>query len=160
MLLLKHLTNFLKNNLTWIRYTAVWYVVGGLTILLSQYLFYYVTPVTNWTNYLSIEPSFESYNVGDEVFFSSIATGEGGFPVSWNDILKCDIGDGLGERYYSVYNSNTANFKGNGTSKPWAYQAEVPQESATCRLFSTITTDLPFGISKTQTYVSTRFTIN
>lgn len=148
-----------RETINFFRLLLGWYVLITGALVASQYLYYYVTPINTWVEYHKVEPYTSEISINEDLVFVSYATGQGGFPVSWSDVLKCDFNDDLGFTFYSVYNSNTDTFLPSNSGKPWVYQADVPTVPATCFLEANVTLHLPFGITKEQHILTDTFEV-
>lgn len=89
--------------------------------------------------------------------FTSTSYLKSDYAMSWNDVLRCDDGDGY--RLYSVQNSAVAASKArlNYEARSWDYTSGYPKKSV-CYLDSTITATIR-GVDKVQHYVSEPFVI-
>jgi hypothetical protein len=138
-----------------------------LTIIMAFVLMIFaggiaITPTSFWFHYDYINPVQESFSTGEQVAFVSAWDSRDGINVHWNDIMRCDLPDDeFSFGYFSVSNTNADDLRARDSSIPeiWTYGDRIPVSGATCYVDSTITVDLPFGISKSQKIKSGNFKI-
>lgn len=128
--------------------------------LLFSYAIYSLSPVSWYFQYSSVEPVTVPIEIGANFILmeSRLKVNTDG-NMTWNDVLRCHQDNGL-FTFFSNYDSNAEIvYKGDERLVQWYYRGKLPTQPSHCRLDSTITRELPFGISKQQTISSKVFEI-
>ena len=106
---------------------------------------------SHWFDYYSINPVAPPYEIEESLLFESDAVIRRPIMLEWNDVLFCDLYDGLGFRYFSSYHSKRHQVSPRDRMKiMWVYGGSAPKESASCFLHSTISGRLQFSEDKVQ----------
>lgn len=117
------------------------------------------TPRQYYFDYLDVSPAQSSFEVGEELVFVTRARIFKTVNLIWDDVLYCDLNDGLGYRLYSIYHTSRDHVPPRDvTPKPWVYHREIPLTPSTCHLQSTITAVLPYS-HKVQRIIGKEFFI-
>ncbi len=128
--------------------------------LMFLYAFFSLTPVSWYFTYYSVEPVLVPVEIGSDYILmeSSLQVATDG-NMYWNDVLRCRQNNGL-YTFYSQYDTNAqVVYRGDTRTSQWEYRGQIPNQPSTCRMYSTITRKLPFGIEKQQTITSQQFDI-
>jgi len=140
------------------------YIVSMITIILAGVLIGWIialliAPATVWFEYKDIVPTKTEYGIGEKLQFRSYSAHSKEAHLHWNDVLRCDTGQGFG--YYSFANSEATILPRpvKVNPAPWTYDSSFPVPPAECYLESSIRADLPFGIKKTQVFTGKVFKI-
>ena len=110
-------------------------------------------PAGYWFEYEAVTPSREVFVIGDELVFFSTSQINRPVRLKYNDVLFCDMRDGLGRRFYSNYltESYVASPRASSTAG-WVYHGKVPMKAAECNLRSTITGELRYTSKRQVVY--------
>lgn len=134
----------------------------GLVALIISMLLTYIAvgfwPRSYWFTYSAVEVvSGQEFN--KPFLVTSIIDGwKRDVDVKWNDVLRCDLGDGNGNKFISNYESS-ASIKARPEPfiSTWVYQGPLPNKPGTCFIDSSITIETLFGFKKQQTLQSNTF---
>ena len=133
----------------------------GLFFVL-QYAFLYFSPTAWYFEYSSVEPFSIPVSVnGDHIEMQSTLSVAIQGELEWNDVLRCMNTDTNRFDYVGEYNTRSANVietDGLVVSR-WTYRGEMPRNATYCRMDSTITRHLDFGIKKEQFIQSSVFKV-
>ena len=135
----------------------------GLGIFFAfQYIFLYFSPTSWYFEYSSVEPFSIPVSVNsDYIEMQSTLRVEIQGELEWNDVLRCINSDTNRFDYIGEYNTRSANVietDGIVVSR-WNYRGEMPTGVSYCRMDSTITRHLDFGIKKQQFIQSSVFKV-
>lgn len=135
----------------------------GLTLFfLFKFTFLYFSPTSWYFEYTAVEPFTVPALIENEYIEmqSTLAINAPG-EMMWNDVLRC-LNDDTGRfDYVGEYNTRSAIIEetdGLIVSR-WKYRGEMPTSTAFCRMDSTITRHLEFGIKKKQFIRSSVFRV-
>jgi hypothetical protein len=136
--------------------------VGLVVFFIFKYAFLVFTPTTWYFEYTSVEPFSVPAFISDEYIEmqSTLQVDQAG-ELDWNDVLRCLSSDSNRFDYVGEYNTRSATVAetdGVVVSR-WRYRGEMPTEPAYCRIDSTITRHLPYGIEKQQFIQSSVFKV-
>lgn len=136
--------------------------LGLFVFYLLQYTFLLVTPTSWYFDYSSVEPyTVPAYISNEYIEMQSTLQIDRDGEMEWNDVLRC-ISPSTGYfNYVGEYNTRSAfALSTDGVVKSkWQYRGKMPQSPALCRMDSTITRHLQFGIKKQQFIQSSVFKI-
>lgn len=123
----------------------------ALSILLAGYIVILVSPPDRWFKYQKIA----NVDAGKDIFMTS--TYEKGItdPLTYNDVLFCDFGNGL-IRFSSNMSKSLARSSTLKTAT-WRYEGQTPNKEGMCEIESQIEVVVPFSIIKSQTIRSSPF---
>ena len=112
-------------------------------------------PTSDYFEYFAVNPEQDYFEMGEELVMLSDSVWHKVGDVRWNDILRCDSGNGF--KFFSVYNTNADAYTpdqglGIREMKPWRYGGDVPTEKpSVCYIDSTISfVESEHGIVKAQ----------
>jgi len=99
--------------------------------------------VTDLIYYRGVQSSKDNFEIYKDIVFKSDSVVYEDINVIWQDILRCDLYDGLWYRYYSYYESK-ARLSPKDYTSIWVWQGEKPTVPAKCYLdgLVVVTTDL------------------
>lgn len=117
------------------------------------YLVILLLPSSIWFRYYSVDVVSAH---GRNIVFSSTYEKSRPATLFYNDILRCDFGQGE-QRYSSNLSESLLNSFPKITVK-WTYEGRVPTEKAVCRMDSIIKVQAPLGILKPTGIQSLPFT--
>ena len=129
--------------------------IGLAVFFVLKFAYLTFTPTIWYFHYDSVTP----VQTQPALVFESVLINKQEGNLIWNDVLRCL--DQNGEfSYYSQLDTHASTIKSSDDyySSIWTYTASVP-EKGTCRLDTTVTRDLDFGVSKTQFLTSNTFDI-
>lgn len=128
----------------------------------AKFTVIYFTPTSWYFEYTSVEPFTVPAFISDEyIEMQSTLRVDREGNLEWNDVLRC-ITDNSGRfDYIGEYNTRSATVvetDGIEVSR-WRYRGEMPDRATFCRMDSTVTRELQFGITKRQFIQSSVFRI-
>lgn len=136
--------------------------LGLALFFLFKFSFLYFTPTSWYFEYSAVEPFSIPAQISNEyIEMQSTLVVDRPGELQWNDVLRClDVSTNY-FNYVGEYNTRSATVETtNGTSvSRWKYRGEMPTRPAFCRIDSTITRELQFGIDKKQFIQSSVFKI-
>lgn len=126
------------------------------------FVFTWFSPTTWYFEYSSVEPVSVPVSINNDFIEmeSTLVVTQSG-ELEWNDVLRCLNRQTGTFSYVGEYNTRAATVEitdGISVSR-WEYRGEMPNEPALCRIDSTITRHLDFGIKKKQFIQSSVFNI-
>lgn len=135
----------------------------GLGVYFSfVFVFTWFSP-TNWYfEYSSVEPVSVPVAInGNHIEMESTLVVTQAGELEWNDVLRCLDRQTGTFNYVGEYNTRSATVAETDglTVSRWKYRGEMPLEPALCRIDSTITRQLQFGIQKQQFIQSSVFRV-
>jgi len=135
----------------------------GLTLyFVLTFTFLWFSPTSWYFEYTSVEPfTVPAFIANDYIEMQSTLRVNQDGNLAWNDILRClnqETGrfDFVGE--HDTRSSTVLETDGIVLSK-WKYRGEMPNKPSLCRMDSTITRTLDFGIKKKQFIQSSVFEV-
>lgn len=135
----------------------------GLALFFGfQYVFLYFSPTSWYFEYTSVEPfSIPAYVNDEYIEMQSTLRVDTAGELEWNDVLRCLTKETNRFDYVGEYNtrSATVSVTDGVVVSQWRYRGELPQEPTYCRMDSTITRHLEFGIKKQQFIQSSVFRV-
>lgn len=135
--------------------------VGMTAYLFLKFLFLYFSPANWYFYYDSVEPVTNPSYISDEYIEmrSTLRVNLTG-NIIWNDVLRCIDGGGQFS-YVGQSDTSAANIKTSDGfyESIWKYRGEMPDSKNICRMDSTITRELPYGITKKQFVQSSIFVV-
>ena len=145
----RYIVNFILNG-----------ILGISLIFILEYSYFRIVPVTHFFKYQSVASELEEIKIGDPLIMVSTSQYNRSADINWNDILRCDLGEG--SQYYSFYESSADNYKPKQGFKVidegnWRYGGKVPTVPAKCFMSSTITASLQYGVEKQMSLESNTF---
>jgi len=135
--------------------------IGLAIFFVLKFTFFYFSPTDWYFTYSSVEPVAVPVDITqDYILMESTLQNFREGDMMWNDVLRCKGANG---RFNYVGEDNTSAATivvsdGEVTSQ-WEYNGAMPREASLCRLESTITRHLQFGIEKQQFIQSSLFNI-
>lgn len=138
--------------------------VNGIVLygafLIFSFGFYSFSPTDWYFTYSSVEPVASPVEIdSDYILMESTLEVLIDGNLRWNDVLRCRQLDGL-FTFYSQYDTSADMvYRGAERKTQWEYRGYIPDNPSVCRMDSTITRVLPFGIEKQQTLSSKEFII-
>ena len=136
--------------------------VGVCLFFLFKFTFIYFTPTSWYFEYTSVEPFSVPALIADEyIEMQSTLLVERDGALQWNDVLRCFNQENNNFNYVGEYNTRSATvLETDGVVlSRWRYRGEMPTEPSFCRIDSTITRKLQFGIEKKQFIQSSVFRV-
>ena len=113
------------------------YVVVVVFFIVSAELALTVLPSTYWIEYEKVIPTKDTFQIGEKLQFVSVSEVYRPTEVRWNDVLRCDFGQGFG--HFSDYQSSSlVGVRELSTTSPWTYNGVIPNEPTSCFLESHI----------------------
>ena len=148
-----------KNRLLTIGISSIFFgLLLPLASLGVEVLVYKFAPNSFWFEYHLIQPAQDEFPMDEHPTFISTSEVNQAVFMEWNDILRCDLKDGKGYRFFSSYTSENSRVeKKEMSSSAWTYGSDIPTVEATCYLESNISITLPFGIKRTQKIIGKKF---
>ena len=142
------------------------FVFNGVLFLtlffLAKFSFLYFSPTIWYFEYTAVEPFTVPAFISDEyIEMQSTLRVDREGELAWNDVLRC-VNDNNGRfDYVGEYNTKSATvIETNGLEvSRWRYRGEMPDQPTFCRMDSTITRQLQFGIVKKQFIQSSVFPV-
>ena len=141
------------------------FIFNGLFLtclfFLVKFTFLYFSPTSLFFEYSSVEPVTVPVNIGqDYIEMQSELINRQIGNMEWNDVLRCRNHEGTFS-YIGQWDTNaeTVIVSDDFYYSTWTYRGEMPTNSGICRIDSTITRNLSFGIQKTQFIQSALFRI-
>lgn len=128
--------------------------------LMILFAFFWFSPTSWYFQYFSVEPVAKPVEIGSDFILmeSDLRVVTDG-NLRWNDVLRCSQTNGI-FTFFSNYDTEADMvFRTERRATQWEYRGELPTEESTCRMYSTITRELPFGIQKQQVITSETFDI-
>ena len=136
--------------------------MGLLLFFVLKFSFLYFSPTEWYFEYTSVEPFSVPALISDEyIEMQSTLRVDREGNLNWNDVLRC-VDTGTGHfSYVGEYNTSSATVvETDGlTFSRWRYRGEMPDVATFCRVDSTITRELPFGVKKKQFIQSSVFPV-
>ena len=121
-------------------------VALSIDVARAQYFDY-----SHWFKYYAVAPIGGPYEIEESLLFESDSEIYRGVMLEWNDVLFCDLYDGLGFRYFSSYHSKRHKIKASARGKViWKYGGHAPAQAASCFLHSTIAGRVKYAEDKVQ----------
>ena len=136
--------------------------LGLLLFFLFKFTFIYFSPTEWYFEYSSVEPFTIPALISDEYIEmqSTLIVSQQG-ELRWNDVLRCLNKQTNFFEYVGEYDTRSATVQvteGVEVSR-WRYRGEMPDKPSFCRIDSTISRELQFGIVKEQFIQSNVFKI-
>lgn len=89
-------------------------------------------PATDYMVYYWLYPEKEYLKIGEDLYFiSDNETFEYG-SVTWEEVLRCDLFDGEGYRYFSYYESKSKFSPRERKKGKWKYNGAIPSVKSKC----------------------------
>lgn len=126
-------------------------IIMVLSILITTYIVILVTPASYWFSYKGLEVK----SAHKDIYMVSTYEKSVAEPLTYNDILFCDFGDGL-IRFSSNLSRSVAK-SSTLRSVTWRYEGITPSMQCVCTIESQIEVLVPFSIIKSQTIKSLPF---
>lgn len=142
------------------------FVFNGVLFLalffFAKFTVLYFTPTSWYFEYTSVEPfTVPAYISNDYIEMQSTLRVDRAGSLEWNDVLRC-VTDNSGRfDYVGEYNTKSATVvETDGLElSVWRYRGELPDQPTYCRMYSTISRELQFGITKKQFIQSSVFKV-
>ena len=121
---------------------------------------YFKTEFSNADDYFyyeSIQPLKDNFEIGEDVFFTSVLNRLKETDMKYVDILRCDLWQDY--TWFSQSVSYSQDLQPWEYVSVWRYEWKIPEVEWTCYLDSSPTVRLWYWVTKTQKIISNFFTI-
>ena len=128
----------------------------------AKYCYLYFSPTDWYFEYTAVEPFSVPAFISDEyIEMQSTLRVDRSGNLNWNDVLRCVDTETGNFNYVGEYNTKSATVvQTDGLEfSRWRYRGEMPDQATFCRMDSTITRELQFGIVKKQFIQSSVFPV-
>lgn len=126
-------------------------IITMLIALILGYIYVLLLPSPKWFTYLSIE----NVSANKDIIMVSKFTKPIQTTLTYNDVLRCDMGKGI-VRYSSNLSQSAAAPHETKTTL-WRYEGRTPPVKTVCFMSSDISAKVLFGIEKTASVSSKMF---
>lgn len=126
-------------------------VIAMLIALIIGYIYVLILPSSKWFTYISME----NVSANRDIIMMSKFTKPIQSTLTYNDVLRCDMGKGI-VRYSSNLSQSAAAPHETKTTL-WRYEGRTPSVETVCTMSSDISTRVMFGIEKSASVSSQMF---
>jgi len=126
-------------------------IIAMLIALMLGYICVLLLPSSKWFTYISME----NVSANRDIIMMSKFTKPIQSTLTYNDVLRCDLGKGM-VRYSSNLSQSAAAPHETKTTL-WRYEGRTPSIETVCTMSSDISTKVLFGIEKTASVSSKMF---
>lgn len=139
---------------------SLW-LVSMLSVFIFNQIYHYIEnnkDVTEYIFYREVKSESDNFKIHKWIAFYSNSIVYATINVTWQDILRCDLYDGLWYRYYSYYESR-ARLEPKDSTTLWVWQGEQPTQPAKCYLDGIVVVNINDWKDKFLHIESNEFTI-